>query len=70
VDGSGPLSTKTQVATTVGESGRAVSEHIVNTLTSPKDPHLTAVMSQVFVTYSAFGTSPPVTAPPASDISG
>ena len=60
-----------KVATTVIQDGRVVSEDILTTVVDPKHADAqVAVVAQVVVTYSAFGTSPQVTAPPASDIAG
>jgi hypothetical protein len=67
------------VTTSIIKDGRVVSEEMVttarNTAPTPTSGGPTGgttvfeVGGQVSVTYSAFGNSPPITAPPASDIS-
>jgi hypothetical protein len=67
---SGPKWKYSKVATTVLRDGKVVSEDIVTSFVSPVDRLHDTVVAQEQVTLGAFGTSPPVVAPPASEVTG
>ncbi len=64
--------TMTQSITVVVRANRVVSENIESTFRYTRANKTTRSRQggTVHVTYSAFGTSPPVTVPPASEVSG
>jgi hypothetical protein len=59
-----------KVATTVVRDGKVVSEDIVTVVVNPTGRVHDTVVAQEQVTIGAFGVSPPVVAPPASDVMG
>lgn len=59
-----------KVATTVLRDGKVVSEDIVTTVVNPTSQIHDTVVSQELVTIGAFGVSPPIVAPPLSDVTG
>lgn len=66
----GPAGKYAKVATTVICDGKVVSEDIVTAVVNPTGRLHDTVVAQEQVTIGAFGVSPPVVAPPASDVTG
>jgi hypothetical protein len=66
----GPVGKYAKVATTVVRDGKVVSEDIVTAVVNPTGRLHDTVVAQEQVTIGAFGVSPPVVAPPASDVTG
>jgi hypothetical protein len=66
----GPTGEYSEVATAVLRHGKVVFEDIVTSLVNSRDRMHDTVVAQEQVTIGAFGTSVPVVAPPASQVSG
>lgn len=68
--GLGPKGVYAKVATTVVRDGKVVSEDIVTSFVNPIDRLHDTVIAQEQLTIGAFGTSPPIAAPPESEVTG
>lgn len=64
----GPVTYRSS-ATTILDDGRVASEELVRILSGRSGDAGVERTTREIVTYSAFGTSPPIVAPPSSDVS-